>query len=125
MEKVRVGVIGLGMGKSHLVHFSACKNAKITAVCDTNEAVLKQEKEKYNIPHAFTDYKKMLSFKELDAVSIVTPNVFHAPMSIEAMRKGKHVLCEKPMAMSAAQAKRMVEASKKYKKKLMIHFNQR
>ena len=125
MKKVRVGVIGLGMGKSHLRHFSKCKSAEITAICDLDETMLSAVKEEYNAPFAFTDYKKMLKLKELDAVSIVTPNVFHAAMSIEAMRKGKHVLCEKPMAMNARQAKRMVEEAKKHKRKLMIHFNQR
>lgn len=125
MKKIRVGVIGLGMGKSHLRRFAECPQAVVTAVCDLDEGLLAKAKEEYNIPFVFTDYRKMLKLGELDAVSIVTPNVFHAAMSMEALRRGKHVLCEKPMAMNARQAKRMVEEAGKHKKKLMIHFNQR
>lgn len=125
MKKVRAGVIGLGMGQSHLRHFAECPQAVVTAVCDLDEELLSKAKEKYDIPFVFTDYKKMLKLRELDAVIIATPNFLHAPMSLEALRRGKHVFCEKPMAVNARQAKRMVEEAGKHKKKLMIHFNQR
>ncbi len=125
MKKVRVGVIGLGMGKVHLKNFHESPDAEVVAICDMNESLLEEMKEEYQVPFAFTEYKKMLRMKDLDAVSIATPNVFHASMTIDAIRKGKHVLCEKPMAMNARQAERMVEESKKHNKKIMIHFNQR
>ncbi len=120
-----MGVIGLGMGKSHLAHFAGCENAEISAICDSNRQTLAEVREKFNVPLAFTDYEKMLEMEEIDAVAIATPNRFHAPMTIEALKKGKHVLCEKPMAMNEKEARGMVRQAEKSKKKLMVHFNQR
>ncbi len=125
MKKVRIGVIGLGMGSYHLENYSKCKGVEILAICDVQEKLINKMKRKYNVPLAFTDYRKMLRVPELDAVSIATPNRFHAPMTIYAFKYGKHVLCEKPMALNTKEAERMQSESKKSKKLLMIHFNQR
>ena len=123
--KVKVGVIGLNMGKSHLVNYAKCKDAGIIAICDINRERLIHTKEEFNVPYAFEDYKELLSMEELDAVSIATPNYLHKPMTIDALRAGKHVLCEKPMALNVQEAREMTEEAKRANKKLMIHFNQR
>ncbi len=125
MKKIRVGVIGLGVGRGHLGSYAKCRGVEILAVCDVQENLLDEMKRKYGISLAFTDYKKMLDVPELDAVSIATPNRFHAPMTICALKCGKHVLCEKPMALNSKEAERMLREAKKSRKKLMIHFNQR
>ncbi len=125
MNKVRVGVIGLGAGKTHLKFFRECPKAEIVAVCDSDEEVLRKVGQEYDVPSLFRDYRSMLDMEDLDAVSIATPNVYHAPMSIEALNKGKHVLCEKPMALNAREAREMVEHAGRNRKKLMVHFNQR
>ncbi len=123
-EKVRVGVIGLGMGRHHLAGYDLCKDkAEIVALCDIDEDRLSEFKEKYNVPKAFKDYREMLALKDLDVVSVATPNYLHASITIDALKAGKHVLCEKPMAMNAEEAQGMVDEAKKAKKKLMIHFN--
>ena len=125
MKKIKVGVIGLGMGRYHLDGYAKCKGAEILSICDTRKSLLNKFKQEYGVRLAFSDYRKMLQVGELDAVSIATPNKFHAPMSIYALKHGKHVLCEKPMALNAKEAERMLREAEKSNKKLMIHFNYR
>ncbi len=123
MKKIKVGVIGLGMGGYHLLEYARCKGVDIVAIGDVRKDLLQEFQGKYDVPLTFTDYRKMLQMEELEAVSIATPNKFHAPMSIYALQHGKHVLCEKPMALSAREAEKMLQEAKKNKRKLMIHFN--
>ena len=73
-RKIKAGVIGLGMGKTHLEGYKTCKDAEIIAICDVNKERLEFIKKQYQVPWAFTNYKKMFELKELDAVSICTPN---------------------------------------------------
>lgn len=123
MRKIKVGVIGLGMGRSHLDGYARCKGVEILALCDVRKNLLNEFKAKYDVPLTFTDYRKMLQVEELEAVSIATPNKFHAPMSIYAFQHGKHVLCEKPMALNAKEAEKMLGEAERNNRKLMIHFN--
>lgn len=80
--------------------------------------------KKYHVT-PYTNYKDLLSNEEIDAVSVCTPNYLHAPISIAALKAGKHVLCEKPMATTKEEAEEMIEVSKQTGKKLMIAHNQR
>jgi predicted dehydrogenase len=125
MDKVKVGVIGLGMGMYHLENFAKCPEAEIIAVADPNEGQMARAVEKYNPPHKFSDYQEMLKLAELDAVAVVTPNFLHKPMVLDCAQAGKHILCEKPMAMNAKDAQEMTDAANKAGLKLMMHFNQR
>jgi len=113
------------MGRCHLDGYANCQGVEILAICDVRENLLHEFQDKYDVPLTFTDYRKMLQVEELDAVSIATPNKFHAPMSIYAFRYGKHVLCEKPMALNAKEAAKMLQEAKRNHKKLMVHFNYR
>jgi predicted dehydrogenase len=122
---VSVGVIGLGKGRSHLKGYHQHPAARIRAICDIDEERLEQALEGYPDARGFTDYHQMLALKELDAVSVALPNNLHAPVSIEAMENGKHVLCEKPMAMNAAEAENMKNCAERTGKTLMLNFNMR
>ncbi len=124
-DRVRVGVIGLGMGMFHLNNYAADPNAQVTAICDLNEERLNSIKEQKGIPFAFTDYREMLASDTIDAVSIAVPNFLHKPMAIDAMNAGKHVLCEKPMAMNTEEAQAMADVAKATGVKFMMHFNSR
>ena len=124
-EEVRVGVIGTGMGRLHMQAYSEIPNVRLVAICDLNEPEARSFAEKYGAPHVFTDYRDMLSLEELDAVSIAVPNYLHASMSIAALEAGLHVLCEKPMATTVADAQAMVEQARRHEKRLMIHMNMR
>jgi predicted dehydrogenase len=128
VEKVRVGIIGVGgiATSAHIPAYQKLADAvEIVAVCDVDEKRVKQVAEQFNVPHTFTDYTEMVAMEELDAVSVCTPPRFHAPATIAALEAGKHVLCEKPMAMNATEAKQMVEAARRSGKILTIGFQSR
>lgn len=126
MNKIRVGVIGCGniAIHRHLPGYQQNNDVKISAVSDMNFERAKEIAEVYGA-RAYSNYKELLTDKDIDAVSICTPNAMHASYSIEAMSEGKHVLCEKPMATTLDEAKEMVEVSQRTGKKLMIAHNQR
>ncbi|AJD92520.1 hypothetical protein JMA_32030 [Jeotgalibacillus malaysiensis] len=126
MDKLRVGIIGVGgiAVSRHLPSFLALGNdVDVTAVCDVNAERAKTVARDYQIPYHTDDYQKI--FDKVDAVTICTPNKFHAEIAIAAFEAGKHVLCEKPMAMTTAECKAMIEASEKADKVLMIAYHYR
>lgn len=126
MEKLKVGVIGCGSiaRRRHLLEYEANSNVEIIAVCDVVPERAEEMATQYNAK-AFVDYKDLLATEGLDAVSVCLPNYLHAPVSIDALNAGYHVLCEKPMAISKEEAEKMIEAAEKNDKKLMIGHNQR
>ena len=121
MKKIRMAVVGLRTfgRKSHVVGVVGNPNAELIAVCDTVEDIAKQVSEEYNVPY-YLDYKELIKREDLDAITIATPDQVHREIAVAAMAAGKDVLCEKPMALSVEDCKLMVEASKKYGRKLMI-----
>lgn len=124
-EKIRFGVIELGMGRHHLKILAANPNVKVTALCDIDKEILNTLKKEFDIPQVFTDAEKMLQKAQLDAVIIATPNYLHASQTIAALNAKLHVLCEKPMAMSASEAREMQATARKVDKKLMINMSYR
>jgi predicted dehydrogenase len=124
---IKVGIIGAGgiARGAHIPSYQRLKDVEIMAVCDINEEAAKQAAKDFNIPRVFSDYNDLLKLRELDAVSVCTPNAFHAPATIAALNAGKHVLCEKPMALNAKEGKAMVDAAKKNKKLLQVGFHMR
>ena len=123
---IKVGVIGTGgISGVHLGGYSRNPNVEIYALCDINEKNLAKRAEEYKVSRTFTDYREMLALPELDAVSVCTWNSAHAECAIAALRAGKHVLCEKPMALNTAQAQEMEKAAKENGKLLMIGFVRR
>ena len=126
MSKVKVGVIGCGSiaRYRHLPEYHTHPNVEIIAVCDVALERAQSVAQTYGAK-AYTDYIELINDEEINAVSICTPNVFHAPMSIAALQAGKHVLCEKPMATTIEEAERMNEAANVSGKILMIGHNQR
>ncbi|MBI3921364.1 MAG: Gfo/Idh/MocA family oxidoreductase [Armatimonadetes bacterium] len=124
-NKVRVGVVGLGMGRWHLQNYAQSSNTQVVALCDIDKERLEAAKQEYGVERVFTDFRKLVAMDELDAITVATPNCLHAPITIAALKAGKHVLVEKPMAMSAAEAETMVKEAKSAKRNLMMHFNYR
>lgn len=126
MDKVRIGIIGTGgISEFHRRAYEANPGVEITAACDIKEDRVGEYGKKHAIPFVCTDYRELLQRDDVDAVSVTTWNKGHAPISIEALRAGKHVLCEKPLAMNAAQARGMVEAEKESGNLLMVGFVRR
>ena len=124
--KVRAAVIGLGWpGIQHLKGYVADPRSEVVAVCDLDKGHAKKVASEYKIPRVYTDHLKMLENSDVDAVSVCLPNFLHAPISIDALNAGKHVLCEKPPARSAAEAKAMADAASENGKTLMYALVQR
>jgi len=119
-DTIRVACVGVrGQGNSHIRAYSAMQNVEIAAVCDIDENVLNQrlgeiEKAKGKRPASYTDYRKLLEDKSIDAVSIATPNHTHALITIAACQAGKDVYVEKPCAHNIFEARQMVKAARKY-----------
>jgi len=125
MKKLKAGIIGTGMGRLHMDGYSKDRRVEIFAICDINRKEAEEFAKKYKASYVFTDYEKMLDVEEIDFVSIATPNYLHTQMVIASLKRGKHVLCEKPMAINLKDAQAMVEATKKAKKRLMVHMSMR
>lgn len=127
MSKLRVGIIGTGnISNCHMAGYKALPDeVEVVAVCDINEPKVKAYAEKYNVPSTYTDYNEMLAKENLDCVSVTTWNSAHMPASVAALNAGVNVICEKPMAMNAAEAQLMLEAAKNSGKLLQIGFVRR
>ncbi len=123
---LRIGIIGAGgMLRYHSAGFLSA-GAQIIAVADPNEAAAQKAAKTYNIPAAYGDVARMLKEQpDIDAVSIIVPNRYHAPLALQALKAGKHVFCEKPPALSAAEASQMCKAAAKAGRTLMFNFNNR
>ena len=126
-KKLKIGIIGTGsISESHIHAYRKNPNVEVYAFCDIREDRLKEMGEKYGVTRLYTDKDVMLrELPELDAVSVCTWNSQHAPCTIAALKAGKHVLCEKPMATSAAEAEEMKKAAEESGKLLMVGFVRR
>lgn len=123
-KKIKVGIIGVGqIGKHHLENYKNISDAEVIAASDVNEEELKKVSSNYNIPNYFTDFRKMLEIDEISAVDVCVHNNLHAPLTVETLKAGKHVYCEKPMAGSYRDAKTMLESAKRCKRKLSIQMS--
>lgn len=126
MEKLRMGVIGVGgiAQNRHIPTFLKMSDkVEIVAISDVNEATAKMVGEKFGIPKVCAHYADMFGY--VDAVTICTPNKFHAEITIAALEAGLHVFCEKPMAMRPDECEAMIAASKAAGKKLAIAYHYR
>lgn len=122
----KIAIIGAGgMAAYHTAGFRQA-GAEIVALCDVNETAAQKAASKYGIGRIFTNVAAMLrALPELDAVSIIVPNKFHAPLALQALAAGKHVFCEKPPALNAREMARMKTAAAKARRTLMFNFNNR
>ena len=126
---VKVGIIGCGgiANGKHMPSLHAIPNVEMVAFCDIIEERAVKAAKEYGTPDAkvYTDYKELLKDKEIEVVHVLTPNKSHANITVDALYADKHVMCEKPMAKTAADAKRMVDAAKATGKKLTIGYQHR
>lgn len=123
----KIGFIGAGgIALTHMSYLSKIDGVRIAAAADISDKALAAAREKYKVAHVYKDFKQMLKEqKDLDAVSVCTPNALHAPNTIAALEAGKHVLVEKPMAMNAKEGQAMLDAAKKAGKQLVVGFQSR
>ncbi|MEM7030878.1 MAG: Gfo/Idh/MocA family oxidoreductase [Chloroflexota bacterium] len=121
LEPIRVGIVGVGqIGKQHVNNYHNIAGAEIVAVADLNEAEAKRVANEYNIPHVYSDFRELLKRDDIQAVDVCLHNNFHAPVTIEALKAGKDVFCEKPMAGAYIDAERMLNTAQEAGQKLCI-----
>jgi len=121
-KKLKVGIIGSGgiAQGAHMPGYAELPDVELYAVADINPANAKAAAEKFHVPHVLKDWRKLVAMDEIDAVSVCTPNALHCEPTVECLKAGKHVLVEKPIAVSAVEAQKMIAAAKRYGKKLMV-----
>ncbi len=128
-DRIKVGIIGCG-GIANNKHMPALKRLGIidmVAFCDIEEPRAQKACEQYGASDAriYTDYRELLRDERITAVHVLTPNRSHADITVDSLYAGKHVLCEKPMAKTTADAKRMLEAARQTGKILTIGYQNR
>ncbi|SME99097.1 Gfo/Idh/MocA family protein [Paenibacillus barengoltzii] len=129
MRTVKVGIIGCGLiaNDKHMPSLAKVDNVQMVAFCDLIPERAEAAAKKFGTPDAkvFTNYKDLLALEEIEVVHVLTPNSSHASISIDALESGKHVMCEKPMAVTGAEAKAMYEAHLRSGKKLTVGYQSR
>ena len=112
--KLQIGLIGAGniAQNAHIPTYLKQNDVELVGICDIKEERAKEVAQKYGMKYAFKDFNDLLAIDEIDAVSVCTWNNFHASAAIAAAKAGKHVLCEKPMAMNVQEAENMLKAAK-------------
>ncbi len=113
MNTIGIGIIGCGgiTLQNHLPGIALCADTRVVALCDTNAATLERASRETGIAVTSTDYAEIVTRDDVQAVIIATPNVSHTPIALAAIAAGKHVLCEKPIAMNGADAAKMAAAA--------------
>lgn len=114
-SEVRLGLIGVGAvpQTAHLPILSKMRGVRMMALCDNDGEKARAIADRYEVPDVFTDIDDLLELEELDAVIVATPNHLHEPHVLAALRAGAHVLCGRPLALSARGVERILAAAKK------------
>lgn len=120
-----IGTSGIALEKHLPLYARLPDDVEIVAACDVDGAKLRHAAAQYAISKLYTDYNELLADKAVDFVSVCLPNFLHFPVVMAALKAGKHVHCEKPMAMNAAEAREMLNESRRGGKVLMVGMNNR
>jgi predicted dehydrogenase len=109
-EKIGIGLIGTGFARSaQAPAFQLCDGAELVAVCSGQHENAVKVSSEFKIAHACESYEQLLALEEVSVVVVSAPPYLHHPISIAALNSGKHVICEKPMAMNSAEAREMAD----------------
>lgn len=128
-DKVRIGIIGCGgiANGKHLPSLKKLDDVEMVAFCDIVAERAEKAAQEFGVPGAkvYTEYKELLEDKSIDVVHVLTPNRSHSFITVDALEAGKHVMCEKPMAINSVEAKKMLDAAKRTGKLLTIGYQNR
>ena len=123
--KLRAGVVGLGMGTAHMKAFYQNPQTILAAIAGKETDRLAVLGKEFNVEKTATDWQDLVDDPSIDIISIATPNSLHHPIAVAALKAGKHVFCEKPLAITAEQAEDMVATAKANNRILEVAFNYR
>ncbi len=126
---VKIGIIGCGgiANGKHMPSLSKVEGVEMVAFCDIIVERAEKAAAKYGVPGAkvYEDYKELLKDESIEVVHVCTPNRSHSFITVDSLEAGKHVMCEKPMAINSAEAQKMIDAAKRTGKKLTIGYQSR
>jgi predicted dehydrogenase len=127
MTTLNFAIIGTGgiTLQNHLPGLAMCRDVRVTALCDTNPATLEAARKQTGVSTCASTYEEIVKRDDVHAVIIATPNVMHKPIALAAIAHGKHVMCEKPLALNAEDAREMARAAEKAKVTNMTAFTYR
>lgn len=126
MQKIKVGVIGTGfIGPAHIEALRRLGFVEVAALADINQEVARQKAQSLCIGTYYGDYMNLLEDPKIEAVHICTPNHIHYKMAREALEAGKHVICEKPLALKAGEADKLIRLAREKCLVNAVHFNLR
>ncbi|MBQ9703935.1 MAG: Gfo/Idh/MocA family oxidoreductase, partial [Clostridia bacterium] len=128
-KKLRIGIIGCGgiANSKHMPSLAKLDNVEMVAFCDIIEERAVSAAKRFGIEgsKSYVDYKELLKDETIDVVHVCTPNRSHSFITVDALEAGKHVMCEKPMAINSVEAKKMVDAANRTGKMLTIGYQNR
>lgn len=127
---IGIGIIGTGQVATtrHLPAYARLQDegkVRLVALCDVGEDKVQAAAEKFSVPLAFTDYRELLALEDIEAVVVCTTNYLHKQPVLDAFAAGKHVFCEKPLALNAAEGAEMVSAGRAAGKQFQVGYNLR
>lgn len=126
MDKLRMGVIGTGfIGPAHIEAVRRLGYVEVSAVAEAGKELAEEKAAALSIHKAYGTYQELLADPEIDVVHICTPNTLHYPVAVEALKAGKHVFCEKPLAMNSKESTELVELAEKTGLVNAVDFNYR
>jgi len=124
--RTKFGVVGAGLwGSFHCKTLNALPNAELAAVCDLDPKRAKAMQKEFGAAEAYTDYRELIADPNVEAVTVATPDFAHGDIVLAALKAGKHVLSEKPLATTLAEAEKIAELAAKSKAKVMVDFHNR
>ena len=126
-KPLRVGIVGAGgiARHYHVPNYMRCENVQVVAACDVDEAALEQMQAQYGIEHTCRDYLELLEMDGIDLVSVCTTNDMHHPVVMAAIERGLDIYCEKPLALTYAQAAEMYQTARAKGLKTGVNFSHR
>lgn len=127
--KKKINVCLIGMGRAGMIHAknfaTRINHGTLVAICDPSQEALTAAEKEFGVMATYTDYREAVLAPTIDAVVIVTPTIYHKEIVLAAAAAGKHILCEKPLAMNEAECDEMIAAAKQHKVKLQVGFMRR
>ena len=123
-DRVRIGVVGTGIGVTHVEVLRQVPGAEVVAICSAQLERARAVAERFSIPRATDNYRELLG-PDVDALVLATPPALHAPMGLQALAVGKHLLCEKPLAASLDEARALRDAARAAGVVHMVNFQLR
>jgi predicted dehydrogenase len=125
MSQLKIAVCGLGMGNAHIAGWKKHPGVTVVAACDLNRDRWEKTRKEHGVEKFYDDWDALLAAERPDAVSIATPNALHRAQTEAALAAGCHVLCEKPLSVSAVDGRAMLDAAARAGKRLMVNFSYR